>query len=212
MQSRADSTRPDSRCWRRTRGRERDRAWPVTEGCHGEPLIQLRVVEVLEAELESLPPQARVLLVDVDVAQWPFVGNGVERVAVDQVREPDPILRQPAISSGLPFLPCQLKGTLMPRSLTIHRPVPREFAGSSGCGGAAGVAGTATLARVARGTLECRPGPVWSRRRRLRQPQWWRSEYGATSLMPCPPAPRLMKRLEDLPMPPSPSRQRGRRS
>lgn len=128
----------------------------MVEGCHCEPLIQLRIVKVLKAELQHLPPLVRIRLVDVDVSQCereperlarpggasddtnppvidmpvfvplqnlsshkprglqavvqvpaaegpdfvtaavrvqrdvrPFVGDRVERVAVDQIREPD---------------------------------------------------------------------------------------------------------------------------
>jgi hypothetical protein len=40
----------------------------MAERCHCEPLIELRIVKVLKAELQHLPPLARIGLVDVDIS------------------------------------------------------------------------------------------------------------------------------------------------
>jgi hypothetical protein len=41
----------------------------MAERRHGEPFIELRIVWILKAELQHLPPLTRVFLVDVDVGQ-----------------------------------------------------------------------------------------------------------------------------------------------
>jgi hypothetical protein len=58
-----------SRCRRRTCPGKRNRPWPMIERRQREPFIELRIVEVLKAELQHLPPLARVRLADVDVGQ-----------------------------------------------------------------------------------------------------------------------------------------------
>src|SRR3954452_5057354 len=59
-----------SSSWRRsTPAGQLDPPRLVTERIHPEPLVQLRVVEILDAELEHLPERAPVALIDVDVAQ-----------------------------------------------------------------------------------------------------------------------------------------------
>jgi hypothetical protein len=56
-----------SRRGTRTCPGKRDFPWTMVERRQREPFIELRIVQVLKAELEHLPPLARILLVDVDV-------------------------------------------------------------------------------------------------------------------------------------------------
>lgn len=60
----------------RTAPRQRDLSGLVLERSHHEPLVQFRVVEVLEAELQGLPERARISLAHVYVAE----GQGETRV------------------------------------------------------------------------------------------------------------------------------------
>src|SRR5215469_322139 len=70
----------------------------MAEGLHPQPLIQLGVEEILDAELEHLPEGAAIALIDVDVAERERESQEAARRQLREYESEPPVIHEPARS------------------------------------------------------------------------------------------------------------------